>query len=123
MVQNFSSFILKNNGGGTFEIKKLPNEAQFSPTLDAEMADVNNDGYLDVFGVGNVYESEVETIRYDASKGYVLLGDKEGSFTFCNDSSYFNNQEAKAIEKIRINGVWHFIILNKNAELTILKAN
>ena len=106
-----------------FEIKKLPNEAQFSPTLGASIIDINNDGYLDVFGIGNVYESEVETIRYDASKGYVLLGDRKGGFTFCNDSSYFNNMEAKAIEKISINGDWHFIILNKNAELTILKVN
>jgi hypothetical protein len=123
IAQNFSSFILKNNRGGMFEIKKLPNEAQFSPTLGASIIDINNDGYLDVFGIGNVYESEVETIRYDASKGYVLLGDQKGGFTFCNDSSYFNNMEAKAIEKISINGVWHFIILNKNAELTILKVN
>ena len=49
--------------------------------------------------------------------------DQKGGFTFYNDSSYFNNMAAKAIEKISINGVWHFIILNKNAELTILKVN
>ena len=121
IAHNFASFILKNNGGGQFKIKKLPNEAQFSPTMDIEIADVNNDGFLDLFGVGNVYESEVETIRYDASKGAVLLGSKKGDFTFYNDASYFNNKEAKAIEKIKIKGVLHFIILNKNSELTILK--
>ena len=118
---NFASFILKNNGDGTFKIQKLPIRAQFSPTLSYEVVDVNKDGYLDIIGVGNINDSEVETIRYDASKGYILLGDKTGNFTFLNDESYYNNKEAKAIKKITINDVLHFIILNKNSKLTLLK--
>ena len=123
ITHSFASVILKNKGNGQFEIIELPNEAQFSPTLNIEVADVNNDGYLDIFGVGNVNDSEVETIRYDASKGYVLLGNKTGSYQFLNDNSYFNNKEAKTIEKIIIDGTLHFITLNKNDELTILKTN
>ena len=118
---SFASIILKNKGNGKFEIQELPNFGQFSPTLGIEVADVNNDGHLDIFGVGNSYDSEVETIRYDASKGYVLLGNKNGEFYFSNDTSYFSNKEAKDIKKIQIKGVLHFIILNKNNELTILK--
>ena len=121
ITHSFASVILKNKGNGQFEIIELPNEAQFSPTLNIEVADVNNDGYLDIFGVGNVNDSEVETIRYDASKGYVLLGNKTGSYQFLNENSYFNNKEAKTIKKIIINGTLHFITLNKNDELTILK--
>ena len=116
-----TTYILKNKGNGQFEIQELPNEAQFSPTLSIEVADVNNDGYLDIIGVGNVQEAEVETIKYDASKGYVLLGDEKGEFPFLNDTSYFTNKEAKAIQKIFIKGVLHFIILNKRDELTLLK--
>jgi hypothetical protein len=123
ITHSFASVILKNKGNGQFEIIELPNEAQFSPTLNIEVADVNNDGYLDIFGVGNVNDSEVETIRYDASKGYVLLGNKTGSYQFLNENSYFNNKEAKTIKKIIINGTLHFITLNKNDELTILKTN
>ena len=123
ITHSFASIILKNKGNGQFEIIELPNEAQFSPTLNIEVADVNNDGYLDIFGVGNINDSEVETIRYDASKGYVLLGNKTGSYQFLNDNSYFNNKEAKTIEKIIIDGTLHFITLNKNDELTILKTN
>ena len=121
ITHSFASVILKNKGNGQFEIIELPNEAQFSPTLNIEVADVNNDGYLDIFGVGNVNDSEVETIRYDASKGYVLLGNKTGSYQFLNENSYFNNKEAKTIKKIIIDGTLHFITLNKNDELTILK--
>ena len=58
---------------------------------------------------------------YDASKGTILLGTREGNFNFLNDSSYFNNKEAKAISKIVIGNRPHFIILNKNNTLKILK--
>ena len=122
VAHKFSSFVLKNKGGFQFEINELPNQAQFSPTLSIEVADINNDGFLDVFGVGNVYDAEVETIRYDASKGYVLLGNEKGELQYLNDTSYFNNREAKAIQKIMINKTLHFIILNKNNEFSILKA-
>jgi hypothetical protein len=121
IAHNFTSIILKNKGNNTFEVQELPKEAQFSPTLSLEVADINNDGYLDIFGVGNMYETEVETIRYDASKGYVLLGNQLGNYQFLNDTSYFNNKEAKAIKKIIINQSLHFIILNKNNKLSILK--
>ncbi len=118
---NFSSFILKNKDNGIFEIQNLPKQSQFSPTLGIVTDDINNDGYLDIFGVGNVYSSEVETIRYDASKNYVLLGNKNKSFEYINDASYFNTAEAKAIKKMTINNRLHFIIMNKNDEITVLK--
>jgi hypothetical protein len=121
LAHSFSSIILYNKGNGNFTIEKLPIEAQFSPTLSTQVLDLNNDGYLDVFGVGTINDAEIETIKYDASKGYVLLGNKKGKFTFLNDNSYFNNKEAKAIKQIRIKGVLHFIILNKKDELTILR--
>lgn len=118
----FSSFVLKNLTNGKFNIEKLPNQAQFSPTLATQVADINNDGFLDIFGVGNVYDAEVETIRYDASKGYVLLGSVSGNFKFLIDDSYYNNKEAKSIQKIIIGGKLHFIILNKNSTITLLRA-
>ncbi len=122
-ASNFKSLILKNMGKGRFSIKNMPIQAQFGPTLDLLTHDFNGDGYMDIFGVGNRYDAEVETVRYDASKGYILLGDRKGNFKFTNDTSYFNNSEAKAIRKITIKGLVHFIILNKNGPLKILKLN
>ena len=68
-----------------------------------------------------MFDAEVETIRYDASKNYVLLGNENDDFQFINDTSYFNKNEAKAIKKIVINGQVHFIIMNKNDALKILR--
>ncbi|MCL7753503.1 VCBS repeat-containing protein [Polaribacter sp. Z022] len=121
VVHNFATVILKNKGNGEFKIQELPKEAQFSPTLSTEIIDINNDGILDILGVGNIYSAEVETIRYDASKGFILLGNKENILSFTKDNGYFNNKEAIALKKININGKLHLIILNKNSELTILK--
>ncbi|WP_282136498.1 CRTAC1 family protein [Seonamhaeicola maritimus] len=118
---NFSSILVKNIGNNGFSLHELPNQAQFSPTLATQVLDVNNDGYLDVFGIGNIYQAEVETVRYDASLGYILLGDKNESYSYLNDVSYFNEKEAKAIKKIIIKGEPHLIILNKNNSLKILK--
>ena len=120
-TKSFSSILLKNIAGQSFEINPLPVQAQFSPTLSFAIQDVNHDGFEDILGVGNVYDAEVETIRYDASKGYLLLGDAHGSFTYSNDRSFFNNEEAKAVKKINIKGQPHVIILNKNSTLNILK--
>ncbi|WP_430410427.1 VCBS repeat-containing protein [Kordia sp.] len=120
-VTNFKSFSLKNNGNGSFDIQTLPNQAQFGPTLSIATHDFNTDGYTDIFGVGNIYDAEIETIRYDASRGYVLLGNEQGTYQYQKDISYLNHSEAKAIQKIMIRGVAHFIILNKNAALKILK--
>ncbi|BAO75500.1 VCBS repeat-containing protein [Winogradskyella sp. PG-2] len=118
---HFQSIILRNKGDGHFEIENLPKHAQFSPTLSIETHDLNNDGHIDIFGVGNVFDAEVETIRYDASKNYVLLGGDDDDFKFINDASYFNNSEAKTIKKIVINDQVHFIIMNKNDSLKILR--
>ncbi|MFD1292308.1 VCBS repeat-containing protein [Lutibacter holmesii] len=121
MAHKMESFVLRNKQNGNFEIENLPIQAQFSPTLTTTVFDINNDGIADVFGVGNIHEAEVETIRYDASKGYVLLGSKTGGFKYLNDTSYFNNAEAKAVKHIVIGNQKHVLILNKNSALTILK--
>ncbi|MEP0262841.1 CRTAC1 family protein [Dokdonia sp.] len=120
-AHNFASFVLVNKGNGQFKTQRLPNQAQFSPTLSIESHDINNDGYVDIFGIGNVFESEVETIRYDSSKGYILLGNEEGTFKFSTDTSYLNNNEARSIKKIIINDKTCFIILNKNNYLKIIE--
>ncbi|AMC11635.1 RNA-binding protein [Lutibacter profundi] len=122
-VNNLKSFILKNTKNGNFTIQELPIQAQFSPTLSIETLDINNDGYEDIFGLGNIYDTEVETIRYDASKGYLLFGDKNGNFNFSENLSFYNNNEAKVVKKIIINHKQHLIILNKNNKLQILKLN
>ena len=120
-IDEFRSCIVINQGDGTFDMRSLPMTAQVSPIKDILIVDFNHDGIKDVIIAGNMYGTEVETIRYDESRNYVLSGDKAREFQFINDVSYFNTNEAKAIKKIVINNQVHFIILNKNSGLKILR--
>ncbi len=118
---DFSSLALINSGNGNFTIQSLPVQAQFSPTLDFLITDLDQDNSPEIIGVGNVYDAEVETIRYDASKGYVLEWDKERGIQPVKNTGVFNNANAKAIRQIRIKGALYLIILNHNDRPSLLK--
>jgi len=79
-IKSFESIILINESG-TLVKKALPNQAQIAPLKSAIVMDVNKDGFKDIITVGNHYGVEVETTRYDAGFGNVLLGDGKLNFT------------------------------------------
>lgn len=76
----FHSLVLINDGNGKFSHKYLPNEAQIAPINGIISLDINKDGNLDLIVAGNNYDTEVETPRYDASNGLVLMGKGDGTF-------------------------------------------
>lgn len=78
---NFASSYIENKGDGKFEIYKLPNLAQISCINGIIVDDFNKDGNMDLVTAGNLYSSEVETTRNDASYGCYLEGDGKGGFT------------------------------------------
>lgn len=78
-VNTFAHCLLIHQDEG-FKRIDLPNLAQIAPIRDAIPLDVNHDGHLDMVAVGNQYSVEVETIRYDAGMGLVLIGNGTGEF-------------------------------------------
>jgi hypothetical protein len=119
-ASSFSSYYIQNNGNGNFEFMALPNNAQFGPTLDFEFLDLNKDGLVEVLGVGNIYDSEVETIRYDASQGYILTY-KNNKIATYKDLISISNKEVKAIESIFIKEKLHLLVMHANEGLSLLK--
>lgn len=119
-VNSFSSYYIQNNGNGNFEFKSLPNSAQFGPTLDFEFIDIDKDGLTEVIGLGSIYDSEVETIRYDAAQGYIL-GQNNNELHVYKDAIGLSKGEVKAIASILIKGDLHLLSMNGNKELRILK--
>jgi hypothetical protein len=69
------------NRGDHFEAKPLPVEAQTAPAFGVSVADLDGDGYEDLFLSQNFFDSEPETPRYDAGRGLWLRGDGHGGFT------------------------------------------
>lgn len=121
-ASSFTSYYIQNNGNGYFEFISLPNEAQFGPTLDFEFLDIDNDGNQEVLGVGGIYDAEVETIRYDASQGYILKNNKDSSVSvYTNGLLSIANGDVKAIESIFIKGELHLLLMHANDVLSVIK--
>jgi hypothetical protein len=72
------STVLLSRPDGTYEPRPLPNLAQVAPINGIVVADVDGDGHQDLVCAGNNWGAEVETVRYDAGIGCVLLGDGKG---------------------------------------------
>jgi hypothetical protein len=75
------SVLLRNDGGGKFEMVPLPLAAQVSVLKGMIAEDVDEDGNLDLLVSGNDFSTEVAVGRYDALHGLVLKGNGQGQFT------------------------------------------
>jgi hypothetical protein len=122
-VRGFQSSVFLNDGKGNFEMRPLPNEAQFSPTLDMHIEDLDKDGHLDLMLVGNIYGTEVETVRYDAGRGAVLMGDGKGNFESVppHQSGFFAWENTKSIEKIIVKGKELYLVGVNNGPMLIFE--
>ncbi len=121
-AQTFASITVENLGNGTFKSTKLPYEAQFSSINSILTDDFDLDGNKDVLVAGNLYVSEVETPRNDASIG-LLLTSSEGNFTPLplSKSGFLANKDVKNMKIIHINGSKCILIANNNDKLQVFK--
>lgn len=68
-----SSCIAFNEGNGKFTVQKLPPYVQFSSVNAIACADVNEDGLPDLVLGGNIFETQPQFSRLDASYGHLLI--------------------------------------------------
>lgn len=115
------------NKKGKFKFIPLENIAQISPTLKFLMHDINKDGKEDVLLAGNLFDTEVETPRWDAGNGLILLNH--------STKDYFNLKALPTLQsglnipndfrdmtKIkRADGSEVLIVLNNNNKLQTFK--
>ena len=85
-AKEMRSSVVLNNKNGTFTLKALPMEAQFSTVSGIAVSDYDGDGKEDILLGGNFYQSKPEAGIYDASYGLLLKGDGKGNFTTVNES-------------------------------------
>lgn len=76
-VTDFTSFVMRNEGG-KFTRETLPPLAQSFPIRTILAEDVDGDGDQDLILAGNFFGTEVETTRYDAGNGLILLQEENG---------------------------------------------
>jgi hypothetical protein len=119
-IKNFESIVLINENDRLIK-QKLPNAAQVSPIKSSLIRDVNNDGINDIIAVGNHYGVEVETTRYDAGYGIVLLGSKNGKYEVvpARKSGFYVPSDSRHLAEIKSDNKKMFVISNNNEKLKI----
>jgi len=112
------SLFIENKGNGIFELKKLPWQSQLAPLSGFAFADVNGDGSTEVITVGNLYNVEVETVRYDASRGSILAFEN-GSFKTLNplNTGFATTGDSRSVIVLKGNNSLTLLVTNNNGRV------
>jgi len=123
-INSFESIILFNEKNGLVR-QPLPNAAQVSPIKSSIIKDVNEDGIKDIILVGNHYGVEVETTRYDAGFGTVLLGTTGRTFDPMGpkESGFYVPFDSRHISEITVNNTKMLVVSNNDRPLEIFNEN
>ena len=109
------SVLLVNNGKGSFEMKTLPIEVQFSPVYGILIEDFDDDGNLDILMGGNFHRAKPEVGIYDANYGTWLKGNGKNEFSVIpsSKSGFFSIGEIRDLVSISSGGK-NYIMVAKN---------
>jgi hypothetical protein len=122
-VNTFANYWIENKGKGEFTMHKLPNRAQFSSINDMVEIKYKSNGTAFIVA-GNLYGSEVETPRNDASIGLVLQSNSKGEIRVVPpaESTLLIKGEVKVIRKIKLaSGKEAFLFAINNDSLKLIE--
>ncbi|MEX0316170.1 MAG: VCBS repeat-containing protein [Allomuricauda sp.] len=121
-VKSFASIYLENKNGKMIP-HDLPNIAQLSSINQIITKDFDNDQNLDVLIAGNLYNSEVETPRNDASHGLFLKGNGKGTFDpiLAKKSGFFAPGDVKDMAQMNIQGKEYIVVAKNSANLQFIE--
>lgn len=120
-VVTLSTSVLINNGNGTFTLKPLPVEAQFTPVYAISIDDFDHDGLQDILLGGNLYRAKPEVGICDGSYGTLLKGDGNGNYNSVpyNESGFSVKGEIRDFRKIVTNDRQLILVAVNNQKLKI----
>ncbi|QQR84950.1 MAG: VCBS repeat-containing protein [Flavobacteriales bacterium] len=113
------------NNGGTFAFKPFPNIAQVAPINGIIVHDVDGDGKQDVITAGNNWGAEVETARYDAGIGCVLLNKGDAGFIPMTSqaSGFYANGNVKDLALLKTTGAPLLVVANNSDVPGVFRLN
>ncbi|MDO6810480.1 VCBS repeat-containing protein [Zobellia galactanivorans] len=123
-VNTMNSVYLENVEGKSFTVKKLPQETQFAPIYGMVSHDFDSDGNLDVLLGGNMFTVNPGLGRHDASHGWYLKGNGDGTFKvlYSGESGFRSEGELRDIEVYHTDkGQVRVAVARNNDNLQIFK--
>ncbi|GGZ86125.1 hypothetical protein GCM10007028_25540 [Algibacter mikhailovii] len=122
-ANTFSTVLIENKGNDEWAIRDLPIETQLSSVNKILVNDYNKDGNLDIIIGGNLYASEVETTRNDASIGLYLEGKGNGAFNAIpsQKSGLYLDGDVKDMEFMQIGSDLVLVVARNNDTLKFIK--
>ena len=111
-----SSVVAWNKGDGTFEIDRLPAEAQLSCVTAIEIHDLNDDKRPDLLIGGNNYGMLPQFSRLDAGTGSILMNYGQGKWQIMRpmDSGWRVKGEIKSIDIFPYNNEYVLLCVRNN---------
>ena len=102
-IEELASVYFENDGNGNFSKRYLPKKAQFAPIYAFHTKDFNADGTKDIIAGGNLFKVlPIYGGPFDASYGWFLKGQGNGSFSVLNpeQSGFYVDGEIRDILSI-----------------------
>ncbi|PPK87739.1 FG-GAP repeat protein [Neolewinella xylanilytica] len=111
------------NEGSRFRFQPLPREAQLAPTMAVYVTDFTGDDIPDVVLGGNLYAVKPEMGRYDASRGTLLVGAGDGSFTVATarESGWELDGQVRDIVPIRLAGGRYLLVARNDRPVQLFQ--
>ncbi len=122
---HYDAFIFESvaliNEDGRYLLEYLPNLAQISSINSILKVDKGPNGNADILLAGNMYQSEVETPRNDASMGLILNREKSvWKITNPNDSGLYLPFDVRKIRNIKIGELNCQLVISNNDKLRLI---
>ncbi|MBI1225660.1 MAG: hypothetical protein GC192_10530 [Bacteroidetes bacterium] len=119
-ANELANMYFENKGNGLFEAHRLPDELQYSTLNTAQLADLDQDGRMEVLLAGNFFECNIEMGRYDANYGNVLSFTKDGGMAVSTLGDQMIDGEVRRIRAIQVGGQQCFVFARNNSTAILL---
>lgn len=118
VAYTMSSSLVLNKGNDRYELQSLPKSAQVAPIFAVAPGDFNQNGKIDLLAVGNFFEAQPSFGRYDASYGFFLNGNNDGSFAIAppKESGLIVPGQSRSIRVLNQNTKTPLVLVARNNE-------
>jgi enediyne biosynthesis protein E4 len=124
-AEMLESVIGWNDGNGSFQIEKLPDQAQWAPVYSILPADLNGSGTPEIMIGGNLDAVRPQAGPYDALFGLVLSPDSEGNYQTLKkqESGFFSDGEIRFMKPLKTDSRTIYIVSRNNRELQFFEVS